>query len=203
MEGKALAGRQEARAGSVRALTPLQQILLTTDGTVTHILEAYAGEPMRVVKLSQAPVPSTAQFPELGLAEHETLLRRTILLRGSESDVNFIYADSLIVPNRLPRSVRDGLTRTDKPLGRLLLEDRTENFRDIVASWQEAAGDCAPHFAVQPTEMLICRTYHVLAGRQLNMIITEKFPATSFLSLPEHPRLFRGHPDGQGARSGQ
>ena len=197
-----MSGGVEAQVGPVPVLSPLQQILMTTDGTVTHILEAYAGEQMRVVKLSQAPVPSRAQFPELRLADHETLLRRTILLRGSESNVNLLFADSLIVADRLPRRVRDGLTMTDKPLGKLLLEDRTENFRDIVSSWQEPAGDCATHFAVEPTAMLICRTYHVLAGRQLIMKITEKFPATSFLSLPDHPRPAQGHPDGQGRPSG-
>jgi chorismate-pyruvate lyase len=145
------------------ALSVLQRVLLTTDGTVTHILEAYGRERVEVAKLAQSlgdlPVPAA---PGVAAVRKEKVLRRSILLRGSKSGTNYLYAESVIMADRLEPSVRLGLILTNKSIGRLLVENRTEAFRDIVAT-------------------LISRTYHVVARERPIMTITEKFPTTSFV----------------------
>ncbi len=167
-------------------LSAFQRILLTTDGTLTVLVEVYANEAIKVVKLSQSSGPWQGGDPDLELQGGEEVLRRTILLRGASTGTNYLYADSVLVTDRLPAVVRAGLVETDKPIGRLLVEARTETFRDILRAGTEPAGDCASHFGIDEDDLLIFRTYTVKAEGRPIMLITEKFPIDAFWSLPEH-----------------
>src|ERR687886_2949251 len=88
-------------------LGTFQRVLLITDGTVTDVLEAYSGEPIRVVKLAQSLGAADAETPELDLAPNERVLRRSILLQGTISGRNMLHAESVISPDRLPPEVFD------------------------------------------------------------------------------------------------
>ncbi|HYZ26162.1 MAG TPA: chorismate pyruvate-lyase family protein [Geminicoccaceae bacterium] len=157
-------------------LTSFQRILLTTDGTVTDMLEAYFWERMNVVRLFQDLYQIDREFAELELEPGASVLERRILLQGKVSHRNRIYAQSFIVPDRLDEKVRDGLLNSHKPIGLLLLEDRLETFREILSVGKEAAGDLADHFAIAPDDYLIYRVYRIIARRLPIMLITEKFP---------------------------
>ncbi len=160
------------------------RILLTTDGTLTHILEAYACEPVYLVKLLQALVDDPARRAAVGLEGGERALRRIILLRGAKSDTPFVYADSVVLLDRLPPPVRDGLLETDTPIGKLLYSCRAETLREITAMAEEHAPEVAAHFGVSAAQAVLSRTYRVvLAGRPVAHI-TEKFPASSFPDSP-------------------
>lgn len=175
------------------ALSLLQQILLITDGTVTHILEAYAGERMRVAKLSQGIGPATTSIPELDIAPGDEVMQRRILLQGSRSGTSFLYAESIIIPSRLPASIRKGLLETDEPIGRLLADNRLETRREITSVTQEPAADLADHFGIDGDAVLHARNYVIVSGGRPVMRISEKFPVTSFTSvdLAAEPRLLR------------
>lgn len=168
------------------SLSPFQRILLTTDGTLTVLVEVYANEEIKVVKLSHSSGPWPGDHPDLELEGGEDVLRRTILLEGADTHANFLYADSLIVTDRLPPDVRAGLFDTDKPIGRLLVEARTETFREILRAGTEPAGACASHFGIDKDHLLIFRTYTVVAEGRPIMLITEKFPIDAFWALPDH-----------------
>ena len=163
-----------------KELSSFQRILLTTDGMVTEMLEAYLWERMIVVKLSQEHVPSQVDVPELEIRKGENVLQRTILLRGRMSHKNHIYAHSIIAPDRLDDRMRDGLVRSGKAIGLLILEDRLETFREILSCGREQAGDLAEHFLIDPDAYLIYRTYRVIVNRSPIMLITEKFPESEF-----------------------
>lgn len=165
--------------------TVLQRILLVTDGTVTNILEAYAGEMIDVVKLKQSVEPAVGALPDLDVDDHEDVLSREVLLRGRRTGKTFVHATSRIVPGRLASSVRDGLLRTTKPIGRLLEESRTETFRELLGSHREIAGRYGKHFGLAPDAPLIARSYRVLAAGRPIMHITERFPAASFAIADE------------------
>jgi len=95
------------------SLSRIQKILLATDGTVTRVLEACAGEEMQLTKLEQTVVPAATADADLALSQGEDVMSRTVLLRGSESGHTYVYAESLIIPGRLhPRLVQ--LRRTDR-----------------------------------------------------------------------------------------
>jgi chorismate-pyruvate lyase len=161
-------------------LSIFQRILLVTDGTVTDVLEAYANEPIRVVKLNQSFDSVDAEKPELDLPPSGRLLRRTVLLQGALSGQNFLFAESAITPDGLAREIVDGLVGSDKPVGRLLAQHRVETFREIVALGFDLAGTCAQYFEVEPTSRLVFRTYRILVRQQPVMRITEKFPLSLF-----------------------
>jgi chorismate-pyruvate lyase len=66
------------KLGSIEStpLTQLQRILVVTDGTLTEILEAAFLERIRLIKISQETVSSTASDSLLVPAPGETFLRR-------------------------------------------------------------------------------------------------------------------------------
>ncbi len=162
------------------SLSLVQRILLITDGTVTHIVQEYAGEPICVVKLSQSLRPSGEESSELQLGEEETVLRRKVLLQGQRTGRNFVYAESVILADRLPEAVRDKLQRTDEPLGKVLQEHQMETFREIIHWGEEPVGEWGEHFGIQPQATAVSRSYRVWAGQKPIMLITEKFPVTAF-----------------------
>ena len=165
-----------ARALTLDVLGLVPRILVGTDGTLTHILEAYAAEQMCLVKLAQTAVTDPAVRADLGLGPSERALRRVILLRGATSGTTFIFADSAVMLDRLPASVATGLMDTEVPIGKLLFSCRAETLREIIAMSEERDPDVAPHFGLDGREPLVSRTYQiVLEGRPIARI-TEKFP---------------------------
>lgn len=164
----------------LRDLSPFQRVLLTTDGMVTEILEAYTWERVTVSKLLQDQVAADEPIAELNLEPGETLLRRTILLHGTKSHKNYIYAHSLLCVDRLDDKIRDGLLNSAKPIGLLIQENQLETFREVLVCEKHAAAELATHFGVEPESSLISRTYRVFAYGLPIMLITEKFPEGSF-----------------------
>ncbi len=159
-----------------KELTPFQRILLTTDGMVTEILEAYLWERMNVIKLFQDYFLLDHDIPSLEAKKGCSVLQRKIVLRGKISQKNHIYAESIIVPDRLVENIRDGLLNSNKPIGLLILENRLETFREILDCGKEEAHELADCFNIKKGDLLIFRTYRVLANRLPIMLITEKFP---------------------------
>jgi chorismate-pyruvate lyase len=180
-----LADSMVGAAMSAEPLTRFQRVLLSTDGTVTHILEAYAGEPIEVVKLLQELDTSNDGDAPLRLSEpDQKVLRRRVVLRGSRSKQNLLYAETVVVLARVDAALLDGLVDTDKPIGALLAERRIETLREILHVGREPAGEHGVHFAVDPTAELISRTYRIVARQRPVILITEKFPPTFFRDLP-------------------
>jgi chorismate-pyruvate lyase/acyl carrier protein len=170
----------ERRAINPLTLSAFQRILLTTDGTVTEILEAFSGESIRVVKLHQDVTVLERAVASLELPWGEPVLRRSILLQGHMSLVNFLYADSIIALDRLTEGVRDELLNSKKGIGMLILEHRIETFKEILDCGIEPAAGLAEYFQVEPEASIIHRTYRMLSGGRPIMVITEKFPLSYF-----------------------
>lgn len=161
-------------------LSPLQKILLTTDGTVTDILEAYGSELMQVVKLSETKTKIGRDIDEMMLKKGSDVIERKILLRGKISRKNYIYAESILSLDRLEVPFREELLKTKTPIGKIWLEQRVETFKEIVNSGKESAQELANYFDIQPEDYLLFRTYLVFSNRQPTMMITEKFPESYF-----------------------
>ncbi len=167
----------------VPSLTRFQRILVATDGTVTQLVEVYAGEPIEVVKLAQALDTCDEDDVELQLSVDDKVLRRKVLLRASRSGRNLLYAEAVVAVDRADPGLVDGLLRTDKPLGVLLAEGRTETFREVLAIGREPAAGVGLHFGVATTAMVISRTYRIVTRGKPVVLVTERFPATFFRGL--------------------
>lgn len=162
----------------------LQRFILCTDGTVTRVLEDFAGEPVSVCKLREDLIKATSPSQLLDLDEPEEILARNVLLQGARTGRNFIYAESLLRTDALAPDLLDALFTTETPLGLLLRARRLETFRELVAFGTEATGDCATHFGVDPTAPAFVRTYRVVWSRRPAVVITEKFPIDGLLQGP-------------------
>jgi len=160
-----------------RSLNPLQRILVITDGTLTEILEAAFFERIRLIKISQQIVPSTAAHAQLAPAPGKNLLERKILLQGTKSNKNYVYAESTIALDRLPTSFHDALTHSDTSLGRLWLEHKLETFKELLEVKQEQANELSKHFHCEVSQMLLVRTYRVISAGAPIMVISEYFPS--------------------------
>jgi chorismate-pyruvate lyase len=162
-------------------LSPFQRILLTTDGTLTEILEAYLFEPLQIVKLSEEIILTTQDIPPLDLKSGSEVIERKVLLQGKISRKNFIYAESRLVADRLEPKFRDELLKSQIPMGRLWLEHKIETFKEIIDSSQELAENLSNYFKIQTEDRMLSRTYRVFSNHQPIMMITEKFPESYFL----------------------
>jgi len=161
-------------------LSPFQRILLTTDGTLTDILEAYLFESIQVVKLSEELVTTTENILPLELKNESEVIERKILLQGKISRNNFIYAESVIVPERLEERFKNRLLDSRIPIGRLWLEHRMETFKEIIDSGKEMANELSCYFNVKAEENILYRTYRLFNNHVPIMMITEKFPESYF-----------------------
>ena len=162
-------------------LSVFQRILLTTDGTVTDILEAYLFEQIQLIKISEKSVDTERNFPTIQIEKGDPTIERSILLRGKISRRNFIYAHTVVFVNNLDEQFKQGLLNTNTPIGKLWLEQRVENFKEITDSGKEPAQELANYFCIEPDENLLFRTYVVYSQAKPTMIITEKFPESYFL----------------------
>ena len=162
-------------------LSIFQRILLTTNGTVTDMLECYLFEQIRVVKLVEQLVSLSHDIPIMDLKEGTEVLVRKILLQGKISRKNFIYADSVIVPEKLDEGFRKALLETKMPIGKLWAEMKVETFKEVVDTSKELAENLADYFYIKPDDNILSRTYRVVNNRKPVMMITEKFPESYFL----------------------
>ena len=162
-------------------LSIFQRIILTTDGTLTEILEAYLFEKINISKISEGTVLLTNPVKHLELEVGQEVIERKVLLQGKISRKNWIYAESKIVPERLDEIYRERLLRSQESIGRLWLQHKVETFKEIVDSSREIAGDLADHFRIKPEDKLLSRTYRAFSNSQPIMMITEKFPEKYFL----------------------
>jgi chorismate-pyruvate lyase len=160
-----------------RSLNLLQRLLLVNDGTLTDALEAAFLEPIALVRLS-VDVSSASDCP-LDLAPDAGLpvMHRRILLRGSISLRNFVFARSWIALTRLPAAMRSELVESGKPIGRLWSEYRLETAKEVLRFWREPAGELSIHFDGAPDATILARSYRVLQRGIPLMVIAEYFPA--------------------------
>lgn len=163
-----------------RMLSPFQRILLTTDGTVTDILEAQFWEAIGIVKLYQEMERTSNYIQTLETSPGEQVLIRKVLLKGKSSHRNYIYAESMTVLENLSPELREGLLHTGKPIGQLMIENRVESFREILSVNKESAAGLCGHFGIRADDQVISRTYRILCSGKPIMLITEVFPETSF-----------------------
>lgn len=162
------------------ALAIVERLILSTDATVVRLLEACFGERIRTAGLAQNSTRPLASDVDLELAGDETVLRRATLLQGCLTGRHYVYAESSVVLDRLAESVREALISTSEPIGRVLIDQRVESFREMLSTGRAPAGPPGASLGVRDSDLLVFRTYRVIVGRRPVMLITEYF-APSFL----------------------
>jgi chorismate-pyruvate lyase len=152
------------------------RVLLTTDGTLTEILEAYFLEQIHLLKVSETLQPAKYANLALKIQPGEEIIERKIILQGLSSGVNYVYAESIIVVNELEASMRADLLGSKTPIGRLWIEHKMETFKEMISMRRQPAGDLAPLFDVAADSSVLSRAYRVFSRRKPIIMIVETFP---------------------------
>lgn len=122
-----------SRAAAVGELGLLERMLMTTDGTVTILLEQIVGEGITTSRLDhragRVDPGAAAALPY----PMDRLLTRTTQLVGTETGTVYVWATSVFCPGALPARVRTGLLTLGEPIGKLLRQNRVESFREILS----------------------------------------------------------------------
>lgn len=169
---------------NLRTLTPFQRALLSIDGTVTKLIEAYTLEPVESVLLLQqvqtlaneGRSPNFHQHPWLALSAQGEVIARQVLLRGRYSATVYAYAISLLVTERLPSTLIADLACEPAGIGRVLLNSQIENRREILWYGRETISNLPERIERETGNEFISRTYRIIVGNQPVMLINEKFP---------------------------
>ena len=166
----------------VGKLSPVQKMLLGTDGSVTSLLEVITGSPIQIETLVQKVVPAEDMVAEeLGIKPGEEVNYRVVKLLKADTGETMIYAVSHAPLGRLEPSFRDDLTRADIPIGAILSKHKIESRRDIVAAWVLPADrEMSRIFRIFPQEALLSRSYKIIRHGEPLIAINETFPYNQF-----------------------
>ena len=148
-------------------LTPVERMLLATDGTVTHMLEALTRAHVGVDILDRT-------------VDGATLTREVALRRSLDGSV-LTWARSEVNTYPLPMEVEEALVSGDKGIGDVLREHYAEQRREITdmgVAWSD--DDDLPRFIDDGSTLYLRRTYKVYSDESNIMKITEWFPKGLF-----------------------
>ncbi|MGO9581437.1 MAG: chorismate--pyruvate lyase family protein [Acidimicrobiales bacterium] len=155
----------------------LELALRHSDTSVTEFLEQLVGEPLdaheRRHKMIRASTPNL-----LGVEDGHRLLQRSAVLRGAESGRPYMYAESLLVPSRLPVAVCRQLENSSHPIGRILAEEGIGFSRfplPCVDRPGEGAFPVPDDYSPVPDDYLLARTYRIDIEGVPTMLISEWF----------------------------
>ncbi len=168
--------------GCIGRLSPLQKVLLGTDGSVTRLLELATGFPVEIRTLLQEVVPADhIATMRLECQEGEPVNHRVVELRSTRTGEVLIHAISDTPVSRLSSAIRDDLMRADIPIGRILQAHRIESRREITRAWVHApdasSSGAFPSFPVEP---LLSREYRIIHNGAPLIAIQETFPCHAF-----------------------
>ena len=167
-------------------LSPVQKMLLGTDGSVTNLLEVVTESPVEIETLVQRVVPADeAVARELQINPGEEVNYRVVLLKRADSHEALVYAISQTPLKRLDASIKEDLTKADIPIGVILKKHCIESRRDITsAEILPASQEHCRAFGVFSREIMLTRSYKIIRHGEPLMAIKETFPYNSFRDEP-------------------
>lgn len=161
---------------NVGKLSSAQKILLTTDGSVTAILDVLKGH-VDITTLVQEFVPADKAMAEnLDIEEGETVNYRVVIIRSSQP---LIYAVSLVPLKRLDNDFKEDLIRADIPIGRILKKHDIESRREIKSVFAEDPNEELREIFKTDSPML-SRTYNIIHHDEILISLKETFPYSLF-----------------------
>jgi chorismate-pyruvate lyase len=145
-------------------------MLLTTDGSVTSLLEASFAAPVAV----ETQINALDEIPPRSLY-------RTAVLRRADTGRPLLRASSVLAVDRLPGAARDALLDGDAPIGTVLRDARLETRRELGPYREDTAtAEDAETLGVEPGSPVFERTYRILSFNRELALVTERVPASLF-----------------------
>jgi chorismate-pyruvate lyase len=145
-----------------RRLSDVERLLLSTDGTVTHMLEVHIDGPVEVDIQDRSVSGST--------------LTRRVVLRDSSTAAPLVWAESSVNLHPLSTELEDELVHGDTGIGDLLRDEYVDTHREIVDIQAISPDDYADgSFPPPDYSTFVERTYKIYSGNDRLMTITEWF----------------------------
>ena len=165
-------------------LTAFQRALLVIDGTVTRFIEAYTFSPIEVVLLHQETQTLPNDHAWLDAEKGTEIVARQVMLQTGQKDSQqptlHVYATSIIVLNRIPQAIREGLTLKGHGLGQLLQLSGLETRRDLLWWGLKRPKDLPESLAHLEGKPFLSRTYRIVADGEPIMLINEQSPLDGY-----------------------
>lgn len=154
-----------------------QKILLTTDGSITAILDVLYGK-ITLDTLDQHFEDADRNHAELvNVSEGEEINFREVIMHKDGDPL--IYAISHIPLSRCSKDVCADLIRADIPIGRILKNYHIESRREINNIFIEKPNDTLKKLFKTDEDML-ARDYVIINNDEILMWIKEVFPESYF-----------------------
>ena len=154
-----------------------QKILLTTDGSITAILDVLFGK-ITLTTLDQHFEDADKPHAELvNVDEGEEINFREVIMHTPQRPL--IYAISHIPLKRCSKDVCRDLIRADIPIGRILKNYHIESRREIRKIYIEKPNDTLKEL-FKTSEDMLAREYVIINNDEILMWIKEVFPISYF-----------------------
>ena len=157
-----------------------QKILLTTDGSITAILDVLYGK-IDLKTLNQhfeEATEKTASYVNVDIGDE--INSREIIMH--KDDQPLIYAISYMPLKRLSKEIKEDLIRADIPIGRILKKYNIESRREIKTIAIEKASEKLIKL-YNTDEDFLARDYTIIKDGEILMWIKEFFPITYFTEI--------------------
>jgi chorismate-pyruvate lyase len=153
-------------------LDPFLRELLFTDGTVSRALEAHTLARVTVAPVEQVSVrvrQPAAGYLAVGEGNH--CLRRRVTMHIADRHLA-VWAESYILPERLPSQFEETLGETPQGIGGSLQQLKLESSRELLCF-----GLAAPPAWAEPdaSARTLARVYRIVTQAQPALLITEHF----------------------------
>jgi len=175
-----LQGQRPSQLGDI-ALTemdPSLRGLLFTDGTVTRTLEVQTLSRVSLDVVGQTRSTATGRIASyLQAPSGIEAIRRRVVIGVGGSAAPVIWAESHILPCRLPRDFLDVLSDSSDGIGESLQQVKLESWRDML--WFGL--DSPPRWSCvdpQSAPQVITRLYRVITGNRPALLISESIAVT-------------------------
>ena len=162
------------------SLSTAQKILLTTDGSITRILEAISGEPVTIKTIIQDTIKSNLKISyKLKIEVGSEVNYRVVNLKNRKKVL--IRAISYAPNDRLPQKFREDIRKKDSPIGRIMEKLNIEARREIKGfELIKSDTDLSKVFKIPLESNLLKREYNIIFQEKVLLNITEIFPHELF-----------------------
>ena len=157
-----------------------QKILLTTDGSITAILDVLYGK-ITLDTIDQHLEEADATRAQLVNVEPgDEINFREVLMH--KDDQPLIYAISHVPLGRCTREICNDLLRADIPIGRILKNYHVESRREVNNIFIEKPNDKLKEL-FNTDEDFLARDYVIINNDEILMWIKEMFPVSYFSEI--------------------
>lgn len=176
----------EAEIGPI---SPEQRALISTDGSVTRLLEVFSSDPVGVHTLSQEIIQAPVDIAsDLEITTGDEVNCRIVNLVNKRTHETLIQAISYAPLKRLPLQARQKLMKADEPIGIILRDEKMESRRELlsVRHFRQDEKPLPLNSGLKPVslpsknQIHISRTYRIIHNNHPIFRIEEVMPVNLF-----------------------